>query len=422
MKTTIVLALTLTAGSAFAQTPAPKPAAPTAAVEPRFASWLGCWRLDDDLAGTGARMCITPDKSGVRLQTIIGTQKGIDEVVIPDGVARPIVDSECKGTERAEWSQDGARVFRITDVTCGKEAPRIIKSVAFMAPGPSWITVQHVSGTAANTSVRVQRYRRAVNQQLADGSRAQQPESALTSRTEPSKTTWDIDDVIEASLNLPVEAMQAVLTEVHHPFELNRKTLVALDDAGVSEPVIDLMVALTYPQHFVVERKGGSMPTGLSTGTGWYDPFMSPMLMGGMADCYSPMGYGYRSYYSMCGAGLYGYNQFYGYNSSYYGNYYPYGGWVNVGNLPSVGGNPIEIQPEGRAVNGRGYTQIRNREAEPSSPRVNGGNNGGGYAGTGSAGATSGGYSSGSSSSGSSGGSSGGDSGARVAVPKGGGH
>ena len=81
-------------------------------------------------------MCITPDQTGVRLQTVVGTQRGIDELVIADGVARPIVDAECKGTERAEWSQDGLRVFRTTDVTCGKETARTIKSVAFLAPGP----------------------------------------------------------------------------------------------------------------------------------------------------------------------------------------------------------------------------------------------------------------------------------------------
>ena len=58
----------------------------------------------------------------MRLQTVVGTNKGIDELVIPDGVSRPITDAECKGTEQAEWSKDGARVFRTTDVTCGKEA------------------------------------------------------------------------------------------------------------------------------------------------------------------------------------------------------------------------------------------------------------------------------------------------------------
>src|SRR6186997_3016647 len=96
-KIIFLFALILSAGSAFAQQP----------VDARFAGWLGCWRLDDDLSGTGARMCITPEKTGVRLQTIVGTNKGIDEVVIADGVMRPITDAECKGNEQAEWSQDG---------------------------------------------------------------------------------------------------------------------------------------------------------------------------------------------------------------------------------------------------------------------------------------------------------------------------
>jgi hypothetical protein len=441
---TVAFALILTAAPAIAQTAAPaartvrsvleqpaRAATPAVPVDSRFAGWLGCWRLDDDLAGTGARMCITPEKNGVRLQTVVGTNKGIDELVIPDGVSRPIADAECKGTEQAEWSSDGARIFRATNVTCGKEAPRVIKTVAFMAPGPSWINVQHVSGDAANTSVRVQRYRRAANQKLADGSTAQQPDANAAMRTTQEQTRWSIEDVIEASGKLPAEVVQAALSEVHHGFDLNKRTLVLLDEGGVNDTVIDLMVALTYPSKFVVERRGGSSSAaGITTGTGWFDPFM-PGLMGQSAlDCYSPYGYGYRSYYSMCGAGLYsayGYDAYgYGYNRYRYGNYGYYGDWVNLNQFPSVigSGNPAEPQGEGRVVNGRGYTQIRNRESEPS-PRISGSGNGGGWNGSGGGGVSSGGYSSGSSSSGSSGGgggsSSGGDSGARVAVPKGGG-
>ena len=90
--------------------------------------------------------------------------------------------------------------------------------------------------------------------------------------------------------------------------------------------------------------------------------------------------------------------------------------------FPQQTGSTIEAQGDGRAINGRGYTQVRSRDSE-GAPRVNSGGNGSaaGWSGN-SGGASSGGYSSGSSSSGSSGGSSsGGDSGARVAVPKGGG-
>lgn len=425
MKITLTLALTLAAGSAFAQQPAAPSAAPHV-VDSRFAAWIGCWRLDDDLAGTGARMCITPEKNGVRMQTVVGTQRGIDELVIADAVAHPISDRECQGTELAEWSSDGARVFRTTNVTCGKDAARTITSIAFLAPGPSWINVQHVSGSAVNTAVRVQRYRRAANQTLADGSKAPQPEASLTMRTTPESTRWSVEDVIEASAKAPAEAVQAALTEANHGFELNKRTLLALDKGGVDEQVIDLMVALTYPKRFVVERRGGgSAPTGILTGNGWFDPMMSSMMMRSYSDCFTPFGYGYRSYYSMCNAGYatLGFDYF-GYNHYYGAGYYPYqyGGWVNVGAFPQQTGAILEPQGDGRAINGRGYTQVRSRDPE-GTPRINSGSNGSaaGWSGNGGS-ATSGGYSAGSPSSGSGGGSSsGGDSGARVAVPKGGG-
>ncbi|HUQ87311.1 MAG TPA: hypothetical protein VM096_07110 [Vicinamibacterales bacterium] len=421
---TFAFTLIVIASSAVAQP------APAAQVDNRLAGWIGCWRLDDDLAGTGARMCITPEKSGVRLQTVVGSNKGIDELVIPDGVSRPIADAECKGTEQAEWSSDGARIFRTTNVTCGKEAPRTIRTVAFMAPGPSWVLVQHLNGEGAVASVRVQRYRRAANQKLADGSTAPQPDANAALRATQDQARWSIEDVIEASAKLPAEVLQAALSEVHQGFDLNKKTLVLLNEGGVHESVIDLMVALTYPNRFVVERRGGtSAPSGLTTGSGWFDPFMAGGIGQSSLDCFSPYGYGYRSYYSMCGAGMYsqyGYN-YYGYNGyNGYGGYYPAGGWVGIGAVPPVigGGLPGEPQLEGRVVNGRGYTQIRNRESEPA-PRVSsGGGNGSGWNGSGGGGGvSSGGYSSGSSSSGSSGGgaASSGDSGARVAVPKGGG-
>jgi len=412
-KIIFLFALILSAGSAFAQQPP---------VDARFAGWLGCWRLDDDISGTGARMCITPEKTGVRLQTIVGTNKGIDEVVIADGVSRPIADADCKGNEQAEWSLDGARVFRTTNVTCGKEAPRTIKTVAFLAPGPAWVMVQHVWGESATANLRVQRYRRAANQNLADGSRAPQPDATTGARITAEQARWSIEDVIEASGKLPIEAIQASLTELHHGFDLNRKTLVALDEGGVHSSVIDLMVALTYPKKFVVERAGGgSGSMGISTGTGWFDPFMPAEFAMSYSNCYTPYGYGYRSYYSMCGPGFYG-----PYTYSYYGygSYYPYygngGDWIGIGGVPPVIGS-IEPQPQGRVVNGHGYTQVRDRQPE-SSPRISGNGNGSGWSGSGSGGgASTSGYSSGSPSAGSSSGSGGGDSGARVAVPKGGG-
>lgn len=387
----------------------------TAQVNPGLDRWLGCWRLEDDLAGTGARLCVTPEKNGVRLQTLVGTVKGADEVVMPDGIARPIADSECKGTERSEWSRDGQRVFRAIDVTCKNETPRTIKGVTFLGSTGMLINVQHVTGEGATPGVRVQRYRRAQNQTLADGSKAPQPKAA----TAAIDATWSIEDVIEASERLPAEALQGALADVRQKFNVNRKTLVALDEAGVPDSVIDLMVALTFPDRFIVERAASSAPIGVTTGMGWYDPFMMPFLH----DPFMSSCYGYRSYYSTCGY-YYGYNQFSPYGSiyPYYNtyNYYP-GGWVAVN--PNTGG---QVSPtpsgEGRVVNGRGYTQIRERMPEPSAPRTSsrGDGSAAGWSGAGSGGVSSSGYSSGSSGGSSSGASSGSSSsgGDRVAVPR----
>jgi hypothetical protein len=398
------------------------------ATDSRFAAWLGCWRLEDDLAGTGARMCIIPDEGGVRLQTVVGSTKGLDERLIPDGVARPVVDAACKGSEHARWSADGLRVFRSITVTCDGETPRTISSVAFLGAGPAWTNVQHVSG-GQGAAVRVQRYRRAVNQNLADGSKA--PQATTPVVLSATELNWGIEDVIEASDRLPAEALQAALSEARHGFNLNKNALLALDAADVPEDVIDLMVALTFPSRFVVERAGGSSaPVGVSTGMGWYDPFMSPLLSpygSYYGNCYGQHGYvGYRSYYSTCG-GYYGYSP-YGYST--YG-YYPYQnnpGWIGVGP-----GDPGTPQPSGRGrvINGQGYTRIRERSPEPAGPRMTGTGDGSaaGWSGARRGGASSGGYSSGSggsnSGSGSSGstGSSGGTStgsgsGGRTAVPR----
>ena len=423
MKTVLLLAFSIVAGAAQAQEPAaPAPSqGATAQVDGRFVNWLGCWRLEDDLPGTGARVCITPDDPGVRLQTIVAGRRTADESLRGDGVQRPITDNDCKGTERAEWSKDRLRLFRYTDVTCGSEPARKVSSVAFLSYGPAWINIQMVEGGAPK-SVRVQRYRRAVDQTLPDGSRVPQTPIGGASRipTE-AEIAWNVDDVIEASGKMPAEVVQAALTEARGRFDLNKKNLIAMADGGVTEATIDLVIGLAYPRKFVVERQGGSsLPIGISTGAGLYDPFFSPIYWGSAyADCYQSFGgyYGYRSYYNSMGCGgFYPYYGFYpyGYNYGYYNN----GGWIIVDPNPTP--TPPVIQTEGRAVNGRGYTQVRPRDPEPTASR--GGNNGsnGSAAGwSGNSGATSGGASSSGYSSGSSGGgSSGGDSGARTAVSR----
>ena len=188
--------------------------------------------------------------------------------------------------------------------------------------------------------------------------------------------------MIEASGKVPAEAVQAAVAESKSRFVINKKSLVALADAGVSESVIDLMIGTRLSaalrrrtprrrwrqrsarRHLGRRRLLRSVP-------------VAQHVLGGMyADCYGYNAWGYRSYYySMCGPyspyATYGY---YGYGG--YGGYYPYypgGGWVVVDPTPPGTAVPAV---EGRVVNGRGYTQVRPRDAEPAPVRTSNNGNG----------------------------------------------
>ncbi len=112
MRIIFLLAFTLAGGIAHAQDSSPqagtqpKPAAPTWEIDVRWAPWLGCWRSEDDLTGTGLRLCITPESvAGVKMLTLVDEDLRMTETVIPDKVTRPIADKECRGTSRSEWSR-----------------------------------------------------------------------------------------------------------------------------------------------------------------------------------------------------------------------------------------------------------------------------------------------------------------------------
>jgi hypothetical protein len=392
----LVVALVAAAGPAAAQT-----------ADSRWEPFLGCWDLTNDnvregapaaarlanspLAtrsrnGTGPRVCVTgtPD-GGARFETTLRGQSAIDQTLVADGTNRPLNDAECRGTQRSEFSSDGLRLFSRAELTCdGDAGPRRVSGISLLALNGTWVDIQAVE-IAGRETVRVRRYYRSEGQPAI-------PSATLAA------SNLSLEDIKEASTKTVPRALEAALVETNAGFFLSGKQLVDLDDAGVPDSVIDLIVALSYPERFVVERTArgggsggfGNDPFGLGWAFGypvWYDDFY-----------YSPY------FYSPFGYSRYGY--------SGYGNGFD-GVMVNV--------NP-EPQPSGsaRAVDGQGYTRVRPRETASTSPQglIVRGSDGGGSSTSSSSG---GGSSSGTASSGggySNGGGGGGDSGGRTAQPR----
>ncbi|MEZ5290574.1 MAG: hypothetical protein R2745_05800 [Vicinamibacterales bacterium] len=399
-----VLTLTLTPSPTGAQTPGPA----SALSDPHWAPFLGCWRAEGDRSGTGARLCVTPSGEGVTVTTVIANQQVSQETRVATGLERPVREQACDGTETAHWAPRSVRLYRSATVRCDAGPVRQLDSVSFLLDDDTWVDVEAVTEGAA-VNVRASRLVRATNQRLPDGTSA----APAIAAPAVAAVRWTVEDVIELAHELPTDAVQAAISEGPANFRLNARTLTAMADAGVGERVIDLMVGLTYPSRFVVQRAAAAPVTAFGSGAFGWDPFFAPLVgPAALYQCYAPYGWASSAYWSNCA----GYNRsmFVAYPGYYAGYWDPYGpAWV-LTQAGGGGGTPVP-QAEGRVVNGRGYTQVRPVEALPL---AGGGSSSGGT----SSGASSGSSGSGSNSNGvSSGGYSGGGSaggGDRVAVPR----
>jgi hypothetical protein len=315
--------------------------------------------------------------------TLAGDQTVVEETVTADGTARITDEGACHGTRRAEWSRDGERLYSSAELTCNKEPARKVSGLTLITAQSEWLDVQVVT-VGERESVRVRRYRRSGVQPPA----ALRLPRELVARAEqtPAFAPLTPDDIIEASAKVSSKAIEAALLEVKSTFSLDSRTLVAMDEGGVSDSVIDLMIALSYPKFFQVRSRSG----GGGSSTSWSN-------FGGMYGWPASYGSAYDPYYVYYSP--FGYNYYDYFGSGYYG---PGGGVVIVPSGPT-GDQP---QGHGRVVNGGGYTQVtpRDTSADGKSPSSragsssagadSGGSSGGGGSSSGGS-VSSGGYSSG---------------------------
>ena len=370
----------------------------------RWAPWIGCWQAvageeenqNDDL------LCIRPAAGGVEVIEVVGSEPRASQLLIADGQPHDLTAAGCQGWRSVEFSLDGQRLFTRAEQACADDPLRPSTGVIAMVSPREWIDVQATSVDGQEFSW-VRRYRPARPALIeAAGFPELSDRGAPSIQARAAAATPDVDDMIEASRTIDAEAVRAWVAEMNDPFDLSSERLLRLADAGVPASVIDVMVAVSYPEHFALQRDGdieqmeerGYASRGRRVYLGssiWNRPFY-----------YSPFGYGY-------GYGCYG-------SFTCGGDYYPYG-YYGPGVV--IIAPRVDPEPEARVVRGRGYTRGTGRSennppaqrSEPPAPRRDSGGSSGGSS---SGGSSSGGFG-GSSSGGSSGGES---SGGRKAEPR----
>ena len=347
-------------------------------------AWLGCWELtavgdsrSQESPDSLQRICVAPGDAPevLDLTALVNDEIVAAQTLVTDGSRQPVTDGDCDGWKRSVLSEDRRRLYLQSEMACEDGKPRSLTGASILVSGDHWVDI-HVSRIDGEREIVIQHFR------LVGAEFARLPGAFPTTMHTvrvAAAAPLTVEDVIEALEFVDPAVVEAMLLESEASFGIDSDLLLRLDDANVPGEVIDLMVALSFPEYFAVEGDTvGRRPAE------YYSSYWSPW--------YPFHGYGYGHGY-------------------WYYHHRPH---------PPSGGHPGKDHG-GSVISGRGYVGVR-QTSNPSGIGgflgVDGDGGGGGSFGTG-GGGISGTGSGGSGSSASSSGFKGGNSSSvRPAVPK----
>jgi len=329
------------------------PQAAAADTDARWLPWLGCWQSATERAvSPDARVCFVPSSTDLVERIAIldpSTAPPSGQPLNADGVDHPIVDPECKGSLILEWSADGHRYYASSDRSCIDEVAARTSGISVLLPGPAWVEVE-VAETSGRETVRVRRYRRvSVPASLSERLPAELVARADAAANSLSTMRLTVAQIVDASSRVNSHAIEAMILESNAPFLLTAQGLKTLSKARVDENVIDLMIAVSYPDHFRVDQPQASG----AAGSGGYGTMWDVWP----AACSSP--YFFDPVFCFSSA-EYMSSAFFAFERPYY---VPPS--VIVTPQPPIQPVPNPPAAAARAVNNRGYTRIHESDGPP---------------------------------------------------------
>ena len=338
-------------------------------VDGRWAPWVGCWRAVDD-TGTAPFLCVVPlaGEAGVEMLDVVDGEVVSREPIFADGQQHAVSREDCEGWERSEFSDDSRRIFVRSELICDTSGMRSSTGVLSMVTPYEWLDVRTVSveGQSLPWVVRYQLASRADFEAAGQGDLIASQGAEVQMRRVAASIPVTLDDVAEAAQNVSAETVQVWVVERGESFDLDASGLIRLAEAGVPPELIDVVVAVSYPDKFVVNDGAASgrgseeaRPDYRSVHVLGVNPFMDPFY-----SPYSRYGY-YAPYGRRYSVGFY---SGYGYGNGYGGYGYPrygggwgynygYGGYGTPVIVVGRRGSGDESGPRaGRVARGGGYT------------------------------------------------------------------
>jgi hypothetical protein len=228
-------------------------------LDSRWFPWVGSWRM--------APNTFKPTESTVKEQYLLTispgdneksiTMKGYrdeevlsEENIIADGTRHPLTGDKCTGWYMYSWSETGKRLLLRSESSCPGETSRLISGMSVIDDTGEWVDVQLLQN-GKEKAFTIRRYRNVDNASMTPGGiSANNPAFARIS----AGSNLSINEIIELSSKVEPEVLEAALMELRKPFPINSKQLEHLADSKVTPEIVDIMVALSFPNEFTVER------------------------------------------------------------------------------------------------------------------------------------------------------------------------
>lgn len=302
----------------------------------RWLAWVGCWEGAGVAQAEGESpliVCFQPTEGeGDAVESLTYDDGDLlgSEILRADGVPVTIAEGGCEGTRTMNRSSDGLRIFSETELTCGDGVVRSTRGVfTFLAGGAAWSEVLAVSAGESDTMLEIRSFVPASPALLIEaGIEDPSSEQGLAVNTARMRAGAALGPsaIVELVREAGAPAASGVLVERGEVLDPDAEMLRALSRQGVPGEVLDLVVALSYPDRFQIAGGAATEVAEASAGTPSREVAFAPRPIapwGGSPRVYYPWGGGYNP--GMFGtAGSYG-AAFYG--ADYFGfpmNYYGY--------------------------------------------------------------------------------------------------
>ncbi len=264
-------------------------------VDPSLVPWLGVWSIVEDESAVPAsgpnstptvEIRSTAEGKGLEISRKAMQQPEVKETLIPDGTKRPVQSDSCSGWQTSRLIPSTGTIVTSSEMDCKDAGSFTTSGMRMIVAGNQMLDIL---GIKVAGQIRIATRHLQFERELALSGDSLASMASASARSAAS-APWSVESIIQLSSSVEAAVLQAALVERNARVDLTAKVLKQLQRAGVREDVIDLLVALEYPDRFDIQRNGQVALVSRGTSSNVYYPPNAGYYPGTFYGCYDPNG------------------------------------------------------------------------------------------------------------------------------------